>query len=78
MYGGKITGNTAKNGSDVALYRYGRMCLSGAPILGDIYLVHLDIDGIDVGEGGLAENTTYQINFAGMESPDTVSTASVR
>ena len=72
MYGGKITGNTAKNGSDVALYRYGRMCLSGAPILGDIYLVHLDIDGIDVGEGGLAENTTYQINFAGMESPDTV------
>ena len=72
MYGGKITENTAKNGSDVALYRYGRMCLSGAPILGDIYLVHLDIDGIDVGEGGLAENTTYQINFAGMESPDTV------
>ena len=72
MYGGKITGNTAKNGNDVALYRYGRMCLSGAPILGDIYLVHLDIDGIDVGEGGLAENTTYQINFAGMESPDTV------
>ena len=72
MYGGKITGNTAKNGSDVALYRYGRMCLSGAPILGDIYLVHLDIDGIDVGEGGLAENTTYQINFAGMESPDMV------
>ena len=54
------------------------MCLSGAPILGDIYLVHLDIDGIDVGEGGLAENTTYQINFAGMESPDMVSTASVR
>ena len=72
MYGGKITGNTAKNGNDVALYRYGRMCLSGAPILGDIYLVHLDIDGIDVGEGGLAENTTYQINFAGMESPDMV------
>ena len=72
MYGGEITENTAKNGSDVALYRYGRMCLSGAPILGDIYLVHLDIDGIDVGEGGLAENTTYQINFAGMESPDTV------
>mgnify|MGYP002794502562 CR=1 FL=1 len=72
MYGGKITGNTAGNGSDVALYGYGRMCLSGAPILGDIYLVHLDIDGIDVGEGGLAENTTYQINFAGMESPDMV------
>ena len=72
MYGGKITGNTAGNGNDVALYGYGRMCLSGAPILGDIYLVHLDIDGIDVGEGGLAENTTYQINFAGMESPDMV------
>ena len=72
MYGGKITGNTAGNGNNVALYGYGRMCLSGAPILGDIYLVHLDIDGIDVGEGGLAENTTYQINFAGMESPDMV------
>lgn len=41
----------------------------GAPILGDIYLVHLDIDGIDVGEGGLAENTTYQINFAGNGIP---------
>ena len=72
MYGGKITGNTAGNGSDVALYGYGRMCLSGAPILGDIYLVQLDIDGIDVGEGGLAENTTYQINFAGMESSSMV------
>ena len=69
MYGGKITGNTAKNGNDVALYWYGRMCLSGAPILGDIYLVQLDNGGIDVGEGGLAENTTYQINFAGMEAP---------
>ena len=72
MYGGKITGNTAGNGSDVALYGYGRMCLSGAPILGDIYLVQLDIGGIDVGEGGLAENTTYQINFAGMESSSMV------
>ena len=72
MYGGKITGNTAKNGNDVALYGYGRMCLSGAPILGDIYLFQLDIGGIDVGEGGLAENTTYQINFAGMEAPSMV------
>ena len=72
MYGGKITGNTAKNGNDVALYWYGRMCLSGAPILGDIYLVQLDNGGIDVGEGGLAENTTYQINFAGMEASSMV------
>ena len=72
MYGGKITGNTAGNGSDVALYWYGRMCLSGAPILGDIYLVDLNNGGIDVGEGGLAENTTYQINFAGMESSSMV------
>ena len=72
MYGGKITGNTAKNGNDVALYWYGRMCLSGAPILGDIYLVQLNNGGIDVGEGGLAENTTYQINFAGMEASSMV------
>ena len=72
MYGGKITGNTAKNGNDVALYGDGRMCLSGAPILGDIYLVQLNSGGIDVGEGGLAENTTYQINFAGMESSSMV------
>ena len=72
MYGGKITGNTAKNGNDVALYWYGRMCLSGAPILGDIYLAQLDNGGIDVGEGGLAENTTYQINFAGMEASSMV------
>ncbi len=72
MYGGKITGNTAKNGNDVALYWYGRMCLSGAPILGDIYLTQLNNGGIDVGEGGLAENTTYQINFAGMEASSMV------
>ena len=72
IYGGKITGNTAKSGNDVALYRYGRMCLSGAPILGDIYLTQLNNGGIDVGEGGLAENTTYQINFAGMEASSMV------
>lgn len=67
-----------KNGNDVALYGDGRMCLSGAPILGDIYLVQLNSGGIDVGEGGLAENTTYQINFAGMESSSMVCAASVR
>ena len=72
IYGGKITGNTAKSGNDVALYWYGRMCLSGAPILGDIYLTQLNNGGIDVGEGGLAENTTYQINFAGMEASSMV------
>ena len=65
MYGGKVNGNTALIGDDIEVGYNGRLCITGAPIIGSIYLGN---GSFEVGKGGLEDGTTYRVLFSGMKS----------
>ena len=65
MYGGKVKGNTALISDDIEMSYNGRLCITGAPIIGSIYLGN---GSFEVGKGGLEDGTTYQVLFSGMKS----------
>ncbi len=65
MYGGKVKGNTALISDDIEMSYNGRFCITGAPIIGSIYLGN---GSFEVGKGGLEDGTTYQVLFSGMKS----------